>query len=229
MNLQNFHSTDEVRIANGDLAVKAARTQKGRVEHLWTVGGSHDNHWRAGVSFEPINLGQQLVESLFALVIVAQTHHASPALTNGINLVNENDRRSCLARLLEQVSHACRTDSHKHLNEFGAAGLEERDLRLARRSLGQQRLAGARRPDDQHALGDSPAELSELVWRLQKLNDLLELGNSFIRSAHIFVCNRNILGLDLNGFAPADPKHAAQPSAGGPGRSLVSHIPENAE
>src|SRR5258708_38388663 len=101
MKPQDLRAAGEVRIANGDLAVKAARALKCRVEPLGTVGGSHDNHWRAGVGFEAVNLRQQLVESLFALVIAAQAHHAPPALTDGINLVNENDRTRRLARLLE--------------------------------------------------------------------------------------------------------------------------------
>src|SRR5258708_22669404 len=168
MNQEDLSSADEVRIANGDLAVKAARALKCRVEHLGTVGGSYDNHWRAGVVFEAVNLRQQLVESLFALVITAHAHHASPALADSINLVNENDRRSRLARLLEQVAYAGCADPHKHLNEFGATGLEKRDLGLTSRAFGQQRLAGARGPDDQHTLGDMSTELTELLWRPQK-------------------------------------------------------------
>src|SRR5258708_37069500 len=72
MNPQDLHSADEVRIANGDLAVKAARALKCRVEHLGTVGGSHDNHWRAAVGFEAVNLLPQRVESRFALALTAQ-------------------------------------------------------------------------------------------------------------------------------------------------------------
>src|SRR5208337_2660788 len=106
---------DEVRIANGDLAVKAARAQKRRIEYFRAIRGSHDDHGGAGVAFEPVNLGQQLVERLLTLVVAAHLHHASPALTNGVNLVNENDRRSYLARLVEKVAHACCAHPHKHL------------------------------------------------------------------------------------------------------------------
>ena len=198
---------------------KAARAQKCRVEHFRTVSGRHDDHWRAGVSLESINFGQQLIEGLLPLVVAAQAYDSSPALTNGINLVNENDRWSCLARLLEQVSDPCCPDPHKHLNELGAAGLEECDLGLAGRGFGQQCLACARWADQQYSLGDMPTELRELLGRLQELDDLLELRNGFIRAADIFVCNRNILGLDLDRFALADPKDATEPWACGPARS----------
>src|SRR5208283_2843562 len=217
VNSQDLHTADEIRIADGDLAIKAAGAQKRRIEHLRTVGGSHDNHWGAGVSFEAVNLRQQLVEGLLTLVIGAHAYRSSPALTNGINLVNENDRRSRLARLLEQVAHACGAHANEHLDELRATGLEERDLGLAGRGFSQQRLAGARGPDEQHALGDMPAKLPELLWRLQELNDLLEVGNGFIRPTHIFVGDRNILGLDFDRFALADPKDAAHPS--GPARA----------
>src|SRR5208337_2255419 len=229
MNPQDLHSANQIWIADGDLAIKAARAQKRRVEHLRTVGGSHDDYRGAGVGFEAVNLRQQLVEGLLTLVIAAQAHHDSPALTNGINLVNKNDRRSRLARLLEQVAHACGAHAHEHLDKLRAAGLEERDLGLPGRGFGQQRLARARGPDEQHTLRDMPAELSELLWRLQKLNNLLQVGNGFIRSAHIFVCDRNILGLNLDRFALADSKDAAHPSAGGPARSPVGHVPETPE
>ena len=168
---------------------------------------------RAGVGFEAVNLGQQLVERLLTLVIAAHPHHASAALTDGINLVNENDRGSRLARLLEQVAHAGGAHANEHLDKLGAAGLEECDLGLAGRRFGQERLAGARRPDEQHTLRDMSAELSELLRRLQKLDDLLQFGNGLIRPAHILVCDRDILGLDRDGFALADPKDAAHPSA----------------
>src|SRR5208337_3193774 len=131
MNPQDLHSANEIGIADSDLAIEAARAQKCRVEHFRTVGGSHDNYRGAGVGFEAVNLRQQLVEGLLALVIAAQAHHASPALTDGINFVNENDRRSRLARLLEQVAHACRAHANEHLDKLAATGLEERHLGLA--------------------------------------------------------------------------------------------------
>ena len=40
---------------------------------------------------------------------------------------------------------------------------------------GEQRLPGAGRPDEQHALRDPPAEAPVLLRRLQELDDLLEL------------------------------------------------------
>src|SRR5208337_856702 len=80
MNLQDLHTADEIWIANGDLAIEAARAHKCRVEHLGTVGCGHDNDRGSGVGFEAVKLGQQLVESLLALVIAAHAHYATAAL-----------------------------------------------------------------------------------------------------------------------------------------------------
>ena len=79
VNSQDLHSANEIGIADGDLAVKAPRALKRRVKHLRTVGGSHDNHWGAGVGFESVNFRQQLVEGLLTFVVAAHAHRAPPA------------------------------------------------------------------------------------------------------------------------------------------------------
>src|SRR5208282_2856431 len=162
MNFQDLHSADKIRIADGDLAVKASRALKCRVEHFRTVGGSHDDYRSARIGLEAVDLRQQLVQGLFALVIASQAHYASPALTNGINLVNENDRGSGLTRLLEQVAHTCGAHANEHLDELGATGLEERDPGLASRSFGQESLSCAWRADEQYSLWNMSTELGKL-------------------------------------------------------------------
>jgi hypothetical protein len=74
-----------------------------------------------------------------------------------------------------------------------------------------------------------PTEFGELLGSLQELHDLLKLDNSFIRPAHVFVRDRNVLGLDLDRFAFAHPKNAAHSSGGGPASPPVGHVPETAE
>ena len=56
-------------IAHHHLAIEAAGAQQGRVEHLGPVGGRHDDHRAVRVGREAIDLGQQLVERLLALVV----------------------------------------------------------------------------------------------------------------------------------------------------------------
>ncbi len=57
--------------------------------------------------------------------------------------------------------------------------------RLAGHRLGEQRLAGARRPNQQRALGQSSAQASELLRVLEELDDLLQLGLRLVAPGHV--------------------------------------------
>ena len=86
-------------------------------------------------------------------------------LAQGVQLVDEHDAGGLGLGLLEHVADPGGADADEHLDEIGAREAEERHARLAGDRLGQQRLAGARRPDQQHALGDPPAEDLILLGR----------------------------------------------------------------
>ena len=124
-----------------DLAVEAARAQQRRIEHVGAVGGGDDDD--AFVALEAVHLHQQLVERLLALVVAAAEARAAVA-ADGVDLVDEDDARRVLLRLLEHVAHARGADADEHLHEVGARDGEERHLRLAGDGPRQQRLAGAR-------------------------------------------------------------------------------------
>ena len=80
---------------------------------------------------EPVHLRQQLVERLFLLVLSGHRRRATrPAQC--VELVDEDDARRGLARLLEHVAHPRGADAHEHLHELGAVGGEERHARLPR-------------------------------------------------------------------------------------------------
>ena len=80
-----------------------------------------------------------------------------------------------LLGLLEQVAHARGADADEHLDEVGAGDREERHAGLARDRARQQRLAGARRAVEQHALGNPRAQRLELLGVLEELLDLVQL------------------------------------------------------
>src|ERR1039458_1356696 len=69
-----------------------------------------------------------------------------------INLDDEDDRGGGLTRLREQITHASRADSDERLDEVRARQREKGGVGLAGDGLREQRLAGARRSDQQHAL-----------------------------------------------------------------------------
>ena len=62
---------------------------------------------------------------------------------------------------------------------------EEGHAGLAGHRAGQQRLAGARRAHQQHALGHPAAESLELLGVLEELDDLLQLVLGVLEAGHV--------------------------------------------
>src|SRR5580704_17916420 len=95
--------------------------------------------------------------------------------SNSVDLIYKDNARCMLLALHEQVAHARRADANEHLDKVPARNREERHARFARDRAREEGLAGSRRADQQHALGDSAAEASEALGVSQKLNYLFEL------------------------------------------------------
>ena len=113
----------------------------------------------------------------------AQTAAALPS--HRVDLVDEHDGRGLLLGLLEQVADAAGAHAHIHLHKIGAGDGQERGVGLARHGLGQQRLAGARRPHQQHALGNVGAQLGVFAGVAQELDDLLQLLLLLVGAGHV--------------------------------------------
>ena len=168
--------------------------------------------WRVA---EAVHLDEQLVQRLLALVVAAAEAGAALA-ADRVDLVDEDDAGAVLLGLLEQVAHPGGADADEHLDEVRTGDREERHARLARDGARQQRLAGAGRAVEQHALGDLGAE--RLVARrvLQEVLDLVELLDRLVdagdvgerRLRHVLV---QLLGLRL---AEAEAHPAAALHAG---------------
>src|SRR5258706_494937 len=94
---------------------------------------------------------------------------------DGVELVDEDDRRGGLARLLEEVADARGPHADDHLDEFRRAQAEEGHAGLARDRPGEQRLPRAGRADEQHAFGYGAAKPLVLRGVLQEVDDLDEL------------------------------------------------------
>eukprot|EP01136_Pigoraptor_vietnamica_P033036 Opistho-1_new@95548 len=155
MDLKDLDAAFDIGARHLDLAVEAARTQQRRIEHVGAVGRGDDDD--AFIGIEPVHLDQQLVQRLLALVIAAAETGATMA-TDRIDFVDEDDAGGTLLGLLEHVAHAARAHAHEHLDEVGARDGEERHVGFARDGARQQRLTGARRADQQAALGDLAAQ-----------------------------------------------------------------------
>ena len=84
------------------LAIKATRTQQGRIEHIRAVGCSDDNH--ALGALETVHLHQQLVQGLLAFVVTA-TEPGATLPAHRIDFINKDDTRRVFFRLLEHIAH----------------------------------------------------------------------------------------------------------------------------
>ena len=172
VDLEDAEPAAQIRARDHDAAVEAARAEERRVEHVGAVRrGDEDD---ALVRLEAVHLDEQLVQRLLALVVTAAEARAAVA-ADGVDLVDEDDAGRVLLALLEQVADARGADADEHLDEVGAGDGEERHARLARDRAREQRLAGARRAHEQHALRDAAAEARELLRVLEEGDDLLEL------------------------------------------------------
>ena len=182
MHAQNLLAAAEVGEIDHDLPIEAARAQQRGIEHIGAVGGRDEDH--AFVGLEAVHLDEQLVERLLALVVSAAESGAAMA-ADGVDLVDEDDARRVRLPLLEEIAHAARADAHEHLDEIGAGHREEWTARLARDRAREQGLARSRRSDEQHALGQPPAQARVLLRIAQELDDLLELFLRFVRAGDI--------------------------------------------
>ena len=114
MHHQNLFASTNVGQRHHHLAVKTARSQQRRIEHVGPVGRGNDDHPRTGL--ESVHFDQQLVERLLALVVATSQARAALA-TNRVDFVDEHDARGMLLGLLEHVAHPRRTNTDEHFNE----------------------------------------------------------------------------------------------------------------
>ena len=172
MHLEDRLALLVLRQRHDDLAVEATRAQQRRVEDVGAVGGGEDDD--ALGRLEAVHLRQHLVQRLLALVVAAAEAGAALA-PDRVDLVDEDDRPAHPASLLEQVADAAGADADEHLHEVRAGDGQEADPGLTGDGPGEQRLAGARWADEEHALGHTGADLAEPVGHPQEVDDLGDL------------------------------------------------------
>ena len=182
VDLEDLRAALAVRPVDGDLTVEAAGAQQGGIEDVGPVGGrDHDD---VVLGLEAVHLHEELVERLLALVVAAAEAGAAMA-ADRVDLVHEDDAGRVLLGLLEEVAHARGADADEHLDEVRAGDAEERHAGLTRDGAREQRLAGARRAVEQHALRDPRAERLELLRVLEELLDLVQLLDRLVHARHV--------------------------------------------
>ena len=182
VDVQDLPTVLQLGKRNDHLTVESARPQQGGVQDVRSVGGG--DHHDAFAGLEAVHLRQNLVQRLLPLVVPAA--HAGAALASDrVDLVDEDDGPAHLACRFEQVADPAGSHAHEHLHEVGTGDREERHARLAGHRPGNERLAGSRRSDQQHALGDAGADLGELLGVLQEVHDLADLHLHALVAGHV--------------------------------------------
>ena len=98
---------------------------------------------------------------------------------------------ACLRAVSNSLRMRDGADAGEHLDEARGRLREEGGAALVRHRLGQQRLAGARRPVEQDALGDARAERREPLGLAQELDDLAQLVLRLVRAGHVVPARRS--------------------------------------
>ena len=165
-----------------DLPVETPGSEQRGIENVRPVGRRH--HYDAVVLFKAVHLYEQLVERLLSLVMAAAKSRASLP-SDGVDLVDKDDAGHITLRLVEQIAHSRGARTDKHLDKVGSADREERHVALARNRLGKQRLARARRTDEQHTLGDTRADSAEFLRIFEEVYNLFEFLLFFLRARDV--------------------------------------------
>src|SRR5438045_8792976 len=114
MDPQNFLAPFHVGKIDGDLAIKTARAEQGRIENIGPVSGSDDNDSFLGI--ESVHLDEQGIEGLFALIVAASDAMASMT-TDRVNFVAENNARPGFLALLKHYAEPASCDDDTNLVE----------------------------------------------------------------------------------------------------------------
>ena len=118
MHGEDLLATLDVRLVHHHLPVEAAGAEERRVEDVGAVGPREHHDPRA--RREPVELDEQSVQSVLALVVPAREAALAARAADGVDLVDEDEARRVGARLREEVAHARRADADEHLDEIGA-------------------------------------------------------------------------------------------------------------
>src|SRR5439155_14988094 len=107
-----------------------------------------------------------------AAAVAARSAAGTP---NGVELVDEDDRRGLLLGLAEQVAHARCADTDDRLDELGRRHREERRSGLAGDRAREEGLACSGRPAQEDTARDPAAEPAVLVRIAHEVDDLGQL------------------------------------------------------
>ncbi len=163
---------------------------------------------------------------------------AGAAHADRVQLVDEHDRRSVLARLLEEPANSGRAEPGEHLDECGGALRVERGAAGVGDRLREQRLPRPGRTVEQDSLRDAGAERAEALRVLEEVDDLLQLGRRLVHARDVLPCDgrlrvrlhlRRLHARHERDHAPDEVDHQAQEDERKPREGEVGKVPDPVE
>ena len=154
-----------------DFSVETTCTEQGAVKHIHTVGSCQNDD--ATIGTETVHLGKQGVEGVFSLIVSAHCRVLAAGTAHCIDLIDEDDARSLLLCLAEEVADARCTHADEHLYEVRTAHGEERHSCLASHRLCQESLTSSWRTNEQCALRNFTTQVGIFLRILEKFYDFL--------------------------------------------------------
>ena len=182
MHVEDFDTSINIWTRHDNLTVEATGTQQCRIKDVRAVGGGDDDD--AFISFKTVHFDQQLVQRLFALVILI-AKAGTTAAAHRVDFIDEDDARRVFLCLLKHVAYAACTNTYKHFDKIRTGDREEWHASLASNCACEQSLAGPRRTNKQSALGDFTTKAAELLRVFQKFDDFLKLFTSLVNAGDI--------------------------------------------
>src|SRR5215212_4490792 len=101
--------------------------------------------------------------------------------------------------LVEQVTHAAGTDTHKHFYKFRTRNGEKRNTSFTRNCFCQKRFACTWRAHQKDALRNASAKLDKLLRLLQEFDNFRQLLLGFLHAGHILERNSRMLAAEHTG------------------------------
>ena len=119
------------------------------------------------------------------IILIAATNAGPTLAADRVDFVDEDNGGCLLTGGCEEVAHAAGADANEHFHKVGTGNGEEGHARLAGDGARQQGLAGARRADQQGALGNLAAQALELARIFQEVDDFGQLVLGFVDPGHV--------------------------------------------
>mmetsp|Transcript_30444 Transcript_30444/g.64131 ORF Transcript_30444/g.64131 Transcript_30444/m.64131 type:complete len:464 (+) Transcript_30444:1281-2672(+) len=200
VNAKDFQTTVLIGDSNVNFAIEASETPQCRIHRVGSVRGSNDDH--RGALLQPVHERQHLTDdAAFDLSICLL-----PLGRNGVDLVDENDGRRVLLRLLERLPQIGLRLPRHFGHDLRPVDEEEEGPRLVGHGPGDERLPTARGAVQEHSPGGLDAQsLEERRVPQRQLDHLPDLGHLLPAAAHVVVAHvvQLLLVLALDGLSLA--------------------------